>query len=460
MLLDVEEKKVKEINLSEVKADPPWWLTPPLYFLFFLLPFFSVTIIVSQPYMIRLGQKVNNINFENVMIALLSIAMLTLGASLFSFLARKEKVTVIYEAANVEKVLFVLGGLSFVTNVFYLSPLLLHPGLLLSFLFGGSETAMFEMRQTFASIPGFTSFVTACMPFFSLYSFVTLPNSGYTVSKGNKRLFYALFVLTFMRAILSSQRLAFLIAVLAYLIPRMAFVWKRSALRSCLPFIGISGVFCLFAFGEYFRSWQYYKNFYDNYFEFVSVRFLGYFSTAVNTGSGVLTYYEPMGIPYYTANWFSRMIRIFGFDYTEKMSIVDDYLVRYATPEFNNPGGLYVPYFDYGILGGAVFFFLTGLFTGWLFYKFLRREPIGIFLFPCWFVGCLDLTRVMLWVWSGFTPIIVLSFIAAFFLRKNRRVLSVALAGAAAGEGTPAVSSSPSSPSLSEGSAQQEKGSG
>ncbi len=453
MLLDVDAREVQEINLSEAKADPPWWLTPPLYFLFFLLPFFAVTIVVSQPYMIKLGQKVNNITFENVMVGLLSIAMLTLGASLFSFFARKEKITVTYDAISVEKVLFVLGGLSFAANAFYLSPLLLHPGLLVSFL-SGNASAMFEMRQTFASVPGVTSFVTACMPFFSLYSVVTLPNSGYTVSKGNKRLFYALFVLTFMRAILSSQRLALLIAALAYLIPRIVFVWKRSALRFFLPFAGIFGVFGLFSFGEYFRSWQYYKSFYDSYFEFVSVRFLGYFSTAINTGSGVITYYEPMGFPYYTANWFARLIRIFGFDYTKTKSIVDDYLARYADPEFNNPGGLYVPYFDYGILGGVIFFFLAGLFTGWLFYKFIRREPIGILLFPCWFVGCLDLTRVMLWVWSGFTPIIVLSFVAALFLRKNRRIFPAALGGST-GDGASVPFSSP--PSLSEGSTQKGK---
>ena len=419
MLLNAKPKEEEVVDLSELKADSPWWLSPPLHFLFFLLPFFLITIAVSGPYMIKLGQKINNITPENIAIGILSIAMLTLGASLFSFIKSGQKEPVAYDASSVEKILSFLGVLSIAANTIYFFPLLFHPGVILSF-FSGNVSAMYEMRATLEQIPGITSFMTASMPFFSLYSFVTISKTGYKVSKLNRKMFYIMLFFAAARAIVGSQRLALVIAIMAYLAPRIVFVWKRGVVRFLTPFAGILGVFVLFAFGEYFRSWQFYKLRYENFWEFISVRFLGYFSTAINTGSGVISNYEPYGYPYYTANWLVKLLRIFNIEFSERGSIVQDYLNRYTTPEFNNPGGLYIPYMDYGIIGGAAFFLLAGLFTGWLFYKFIRKDPIGILLFPSWFVGGLNLIRGILWTWSGYTPIIVLSIICAFLLKRTK----------------------------------------
>ena len=35
MLLNAKPKEEEVVDLSELKADSPWWLSPPLHFLFF-----------------------------------------------------------------------------------------------------------------------------------------------------------------------------------------------------------------------------------------------------------------------------------------------------------------------------------------------------------------------------------------------------------------------------------------
>jgi oligosaccharide repeat unit polymerase len=422
VLLNVKTSSEKEIDFPEtryIKADPPWWVNPALYFIFFLTPFFAMTVLVSEPYMDDLGQKVNNINFANIMVAVLSIAMLTAGASVFSFSKNHKSAPAVYKQASIEKALLIMGLTSLVSNLIYFLPLALKPGPIFSFL-SGNVHAMYEIRNTLGKIPGVTSFMVACMPFFSLYSFITVPHSRYSLPPLCKKLFFILLFFVVVRAILGSERLALVIAIVAYMIPRVVFSWKPSPLRFYAPFIGVFGVFGLFAAGEYFRSWQYYKAFFGNFWEFITIRFLGYFSTSINNGAGIITHYDPVGYPFYTAEWFNKLLRIFHIDLGADPTIVGDYLNRYATPEFNNPGGLYIPYMDYGLVGGMIFFFFAGLLVGWLFRKFIKAEPIGILLFPYWFIGCLDIIRILAWTGSGSVPVVGIALMATFILQVKR----------------------------------------
>jgi oligosaccharide repeat unit polymerase len=412
----LKNKNTKKDEKKDIRANPPWWVNPPLFLLFFLLPLFTLTVLVSGPYMAELGQSVNNITPENIRIALLSIAMLTIGASVFAFSADKSSGVPEYEQSSVKRALLFMGIISLVSNLILFIPLAMRPDLVVYFVLGNAG-AMYEIRETLGQIPGITSFVIASMPFFSLYSFATIKNSPYSVTPFIKRLFYLLFLFVIARALLNSERLALITAVTTYMIPRIVFEWKPSILRFYTPLIGVVGVFAIFSWGEYFRSWQHYKLYFSNFLEFISVRFLGYFSISINNGAGVITYYEPVGYPFYTASWFFKLLGVFNIDVGEKPTIVADYLLRYATPEFNNPGGLYIPYMDYGLIGGAGFFFLTGILTGWLYSLFLKARPLGILLFPFWFIGCLDIIRILYWAGSGTIPILSVVFIAVLIIK-------------------------------------------
>jgi oligosaccharide repeat unit polymerase len=312
-----------------------------------------------------------------------------------------------------------MGWLSLGCNLIFFAPIAFSPDIVVSFLTGGSGASK-QLRQSFQQLPGITSFISACLPFFALYSATTIGDKAGGISRANHRLFTILFLFVAARALLGSERLALVEACVAYGIPRAAFVWRPGWFRTSMPFVGLGGVFALFSVGEYFRSWQFYKDYYDSYYDFVTVRFFGYFATSLNNGAGVVTFFPPLGMPGQTATGFYSLLRIIGIAYAPGVDVLNNYLNRYATPEFNTPGGLYVPYMDYGIVIGLFVFVVMGIITGWLYRQFISRKPIGLLLYPSWFLALLDIIRT--WIWGGnrFVPVIIVTLLAAMILQvKN-----------------------------------------
>ena len=418
MLLGAPVQPSKEQSDEVSRLMPPWWTNPFLYCLFFLLPFFLVTVWLAGPYMILLGQKVDNMTFDNVLLGLGSIAMFMLGASPFCF--RQEPCrTAELSMPSVNRALKFMGTLSLVCNLIYFAPLAFHPALIVSFLSGGAS-AMYEVRDTLGQIPGITSFISACLPFFALYSAMIINKNKKEISRYNRRLFGILFAFIALRAIAGSERLALIEACVAYGIPRAVFVWEKSRFRTTMPFIGVVGVFSFFCIGEFFRSWQYYQKYYASFWEFITVRFFGYFATSINNGAGVITHYAPLDMPGQTIDGFYALLRIVGIDYVPGRKLLQNYLLTYSTPEFNSPGGLYVPYMDYGVILGLFVFVIMGVLTGLLYVKFLKKKPIGLLLYPPWFLGLLDIIRGWIWGNSRFVPVLIVSVFSLTILHIKR----------------------------------------
>lgn len=403
----------------EDKTAVPWWVNPFLYCLLFLFPFFILSIFTSHSYMYRLGQKVNNLTFDNILLGALSIAVFMLGALPFTYRARIADWSVaMMSSFAVNRALALTGTLSAACYLIYFSSLIMNPGLVLEFFSGGAQS-MYKIRAAMEQIPGVTSFMQADLPFFSLFSISTMAASGVVVSKQNRRLFYALAFFVCARGIMGSERLAIVEAAVAYAVPRAAFAWRPSLLRTSLPYLGIAGVFVLFCVGEYFRSWQFYKVYHASFWEFIIIRFFGYFSTSINNGAGIVSYYPPHYFPAETADGIYRLIRIFTDITNPGDELVMQYLRTFATPEFNNQGGLYVPYMDYGIVGGALCFLVFGALTGYLFRRFLALSPLALLLYPAWYLAMLDLIRVWIWGSSRFVPVLLVCFAVAFILRYS-----------------------------------------
>lgn len=409
----IKAKKVAKENKKEIFS-PPWWVNPFLYTLFFLLPFFLITVLTAAPYMDKLGQKVNNLNFDNIMLGILSIAMLGLGALPFVFFKNKTKPSR-FNMLSVNKALATMGLISLACNLVFFFPLFLEPQLIISLL-SGSTSAMYEIRGTVGQIPGITSFISACLPFFSLYSYIRINEGTNELWSLNRKLLIILFTFIVMRSIFSSERLALVEGVVAYGIPYFAFSWRPSLFRMMIPFGGVVGVFSLFCVGEYFRSWQFYKLQYESFWEFITVRFFGYFATSFNNGSGIMTYYDTIGMPVLTASYFYKLLAIFGVDYRPGLVLIKDYIYRYASPEFNLASGLYMPYIDYGIIGGAIYLCFFGLLTSLLYRSFLSGKPLGILLYPMWYLALLDIMRTWIWGSSRFVPVLLVSLAVSIFL--------------------------------------------
>lgn len=402
------------------QATPPWWVNPFFYCALFMFPFYLSSVYSSQSYMLGLGQKVNNLTTENILLGSLSIVLFMVGAFPFTYNAKCDKpLASMISSSSVNRALTLTGIVSIVCYLIYFSSLIMHPELVLQFFSGGVES-MYKVRAAMAQIPGITSFMQADLPFFSLFSISTMAASNVVVSKRNRRFFYILAFFVSVRGIMGSERLAIVEAAVAYAIPRAVFAWRPSLLRALMPYLGILGVFALFSVGEYFRSWQFYQMYYPSFWDFIVVRFFGYFSTSINNGAGIITYYAPHYLPTETADGFYRLLRIFGDFKNPGDAVMMQYLQTYATPEFNNQGGLFVPYMDFGTVGGAVSFVVMGGLTGALYRRFLGLSPFALLIYPAWYLAMLDLIRVWIWGSSRFVPVILVSVGVAYILHYGQ----------------------------------------
>lgn len=404
---------------GEGKAGAPWWVNPFLYCVLFLLPFFLLSIFTSHSYMYKLGQKVNNLTPENITLGVCSIVLFMVGAFPFTYRARRASAPAeMMSSFTVNRALMLTGYLSVICYLIYFSSLIMHPELILQFFSGGVQS-MYTIRKAMAQIPGVTSFMQADLPFFSLFSIATMAISGVEVSKQNRRLFIVLLVFVAARGVMGSERLAIVEAAVAYAVPRATFAWRPGLLRTSLPYLGIVGVFILFCIGEYFRSWQFYQAYHSSFWEFIVIRFFGYFSTSINNGAGIVSHYPPLYFPAETADGVYRLVRIFTAAPNPADEMVSQYLRMFATEEFNNEGGLYVPYMDYGIVGGALCFLIFGAITGALFRRFLGLTPLALLLYPTWYLAMLDLIRVWIWGSSRFVPVLLVCFGVALILHYS-----------------------------------------
>ena len=219
---------------------------------------------------------------------------------------------------------------------------------------------------------------------------------------------------------IGSERLILVQAAACYFIPAVLFKWGHGPLRNTLPLVGGSAVFALFAFAEYFRSWKFYSGYGQTYMSFAVSRFMAYFTTAINNGAGYRDAHDPFYSPAGTIQGVYDLASTFG--YTEnpwRMGLMT-YLDFDGTREFNNPGGLFVPYIDYGILGGILAFVILGLLLSLLYSSFLQRRPMGILLFPLAYIGVLHLLLIFPWGEGYFIRAAITAVIVSFFLRDGR----------------------------------------
>ena len=156
------------------------------------------------------------------------------------------------------------------------------------------------------------------------------------------------------------------------------------------------GVFIAFAAGEYFRSWQYYRQFYDSYFDFITQRFAAYFSASINNGAGAyLLYGRSDPTPQITVGWISRFPVLKNYLPLQDDLMLDRYLYTYANPEFNNPGGFYAAFLDFHFVVASVFMVTIGIATGMIHRSFSNKNLFGLMLYPLIFLGTTDYIRIV-----------------------------------------------------------------
>jgi hypothetical protein len=248
-----------------------------------------------------------------------------------------------------------------------------------------------------------------------------------------------LLLLTLVRALLNSERLALMELVLPAGVlfvrlvildsPRLgARLWN---LLRAVPALGYAGLVVVFGASEYFRSWiNYYAGGDMSFWQFVSSRLLGYYVTALNNGALLIQRIDPTGAPFFTFHLLWRFPILSGIadmlypNLAIAANETDPYM-RYlqvdANPEFNNGGGFLLPTLDFGFAAALLYWALAGIACGFLYRQFQQKRIAGLLFYPIVFVGAIELTRIIYWAEGRvFLPLCVLATVA-FVCRSYAR---------------------------------------
>jgi oligosaccharide repeat unit polymerase len=245
-------------------------------------------------------------------------------------------------------------------------------------------------------------------------------------SKGDRNLFAVGVVLSLIRVVLNSERLALIELIFPVIFVYLAFkpFSKKFLLRKLFLFYGTATVFSMlyFSFFEYFRSWQVRKYTWSgNYLAYAFERLATYYSTSVNNGA---IYYE------YRDN-FTKFPSV-ALDFIVKMPIIEQLYfseqpLNYTwggvlalvtnTDEFNNTGTMLTLAKDLSFFGMAIFFFLVGRFYKGICEKIKYGDFYSLLVLATTAVGFLELPRVQWWTLGRTFPI----FLGLIYLHLSKK---------------------------------------
>jgi oligosaccharide repeat unit polymerase len=311
-----------------------------------------------------------------------------------------------------------LGVVALAAYVLLLGPWLLHPEIVWGALQGlGTEDA----KQSMGRMPGITSFTNLAPLFCAVWAAARL-DPRFRPTTELKCIFIGLALFTLARAIVGSERLALVEFVVPLGLAQAAFRWRSSLFRAAFPALGLIAFVVFFAAAEYLRSWQFYRlDASEQFWEFSILRLVGYYSTALNNGMGMFQLHGPLGTPYFTAGALSKL----PFWPFEAGNITEDiwavYLFEFASGEFNNLSGLFVPLIDFGLASGLAIMCAIGIVVGLLYRSYVRRRIGGLILYPTCYVGILEIIRLFYFGESRVVPIVLVAGIVQWALRGRPR---------------------------------------
>ena len=372
-----------------------WWMDPIRAILLIVLPVFCFAAYYNHFNYASFHASRDFVDPQTFGLGIYSMAVLVLGIVIGRLAVRRRDMVSLIDGERATRILLTLGWIAIVAYVLLLGTLIAHLSLVIALL-RGDIAASGELRNVLGRIPGVTSFVQFGTVYLAFVS-VLVSMTNFTMTKRLWTMTAVIFGFCFARAILNSERLALLEALAALGVVPLAYRWRPSLWRTVAPYLGVFFIFLAFAAGEYIRSWQFYKYQYDSYFDFITQRFFGYFSTAVNNGAGAyLVYGRDTPVPEQTVGWLTKFPvlgqRLFP---QPEISIHDQFLEMYTTLEFNNPGGFYAAFLDYGFATATLFMVVLGVVIGAIYRYFQNRSLIGMLLYPAVFLGTTDLIRIL-----------------------------------------------------------------
>lgn len=274
-------------------------------------------------------------------------------------------------------------------------------------VFSSADTSnnVYSIRIYLATIPGITTLTQLGIPAVVLGSLLGA-GAGWKTVRVKLGILLALAIL---RALVYSERLAFLELIIPLMVLRFAepdSLMRQRPWRNLIrfaPLLGVAGVYLVFTGFETVRSWSiYYSARESSLWLFGFWRLVGYYVTAFNNSAYVLsTLQHSLRAPYQTLNflwefpWLNTHVKeLFNWvhlDYEGYMNL----LAIGANPEFNNWGGLLSPVIDFGVVGALLYWAVMGFITGRLYCLYLRKHPLGMCIYPVVYLALSEVPRYL-----------------------------------------------------------------
>jgi hypothetical protein len=302
-----------------------------------------------------------------------------------------------------------LLGATLLAYAVWFRALLLEPSLLLQVLQGDS----LNLRGVIATTPGLTTMTQFGVAYVIAYAALR-GGAARRLAAWEHAGALLLLALAVLRAVAWSERLAVIELLLPGLVAWLAFAQVRGAARwqlSCwLPLLGAGLLYAGFTATEAVRSWDFYRDRYASIWVFSYERLLAYYATATNNGAGLLAQSEqwPVYSGRYVVEWL-YMLPVVGGALRTRMGDAgrdyEDFLERFARPEFNNPTGLFPIVYDVGAFGSALYFLAAGVLVGRLWLGWRARQPAGLLFYPVAMLFLVELLRFNYFAASRFIPV-------------------------------------------------------
>jgi oligosaccharide repeat unit polymerase len=409
-----------------------WWFKPHIVTGVWAVPLLLIATAMPDEWYREIGGAPKFLNFEIFAVGLFGLLFFIGGAWLSARpFSRFEPIHANSFGLSVRETtyrqtMYMVMLVTSVAYVIWLWKYLVNPSLIVAIL-RGDPGAVYAARQIAERVPGVTSFANVaplCVLLFALYSKVT----GARLKKWDKLAMGLFLFVTVLRTFIYSERLALVLVAVPFVLVAFGGAAKRWKAIGLLPVVLAVLLVLLFGINEYFRSWlNFYVDRWDSFGGFVLSRLAAYYMTALNNGALMFEKIDPLYVPFYTAGWFWKFpIELVPGGMPELLSAdMDVYwrlLESYARPEFNNNSGLFAPFIDFGIVGGMIFWPVLGWVSGRLYHGFTKGTAVGLFLYPCWYTGVLEIPR--LFTFGGqqyFVLFFVTLGVICIFTRRNRQ---------------------------------------
>lgn len=416
-----------------------WWISPPGAVLLIVPPTLGLASGYSPEDFVTYFREPKSLTTGTALLFAAGAAMLVLGALLAQLGRRADRrpdrwpwfdtaqLGVLDRCASVLFRVTVVGYASFVVTAARNG---VTPGEVLS-AFASQDVSSGNLENTIGTVPGITTLTQVGVA----YGIVATVLLVHRYDRRNVVRLTLLLLMTLVRSFVLTERLALIevavpaVAVLAVRLTHRSSNRRRALVRLApIPLVLL--LVLGFAASEYSRSYIFFKSrTNDGLLLFSAKRLSGYYATAYNNGQVLLTYDSyPGRLPFTTveAVWTAPGIqnlnlydRLVGRDSGQEFGRI---LQTYASPEFNNQGGLPAPFIDFGRTGGLVVLLGIGLATGWGYRRFVAGDVAGVLLYPVVVTGLFELPRFLYWTLGRTVPtVLALLLVVRAVNRAHRR---------------------------------------